>query len=379
VSLIVTGGTVVTVDAAGRIFENGAVAIDGSDIVAVDTAEAIGTQFRGRETIDASGQIVLPGLVNTHTQRRQRAGTGSEPQRTADPETAEALEAEAAAGPSTTTLDRDALLVVDGVTVGYGGDDPKVVVDHVSFHVSEGEVLGLVGESGSGKSQTSFAIQGLLSTGGRLLDGSIRFGGRELVGLGSKQYRRIRGREIAYIPQEPMSNLDPAFTVGYQLVEPIRAVTGVTRPAARRQAIELLGRVGIPDPERTFRAYPHEISGGMAQRVLIAGAVSCDPVLLIADEPTTALDVTVQAEILDLLRELQAERNMAVIMVTHDFGVVADICDRVAVMQSGRIVESGEALTLFEHPVHPYTRMLLDSTMDDAPPRGPLVADGGAP
>ena len=223
------------------------------------------------------------------------------------------------------------------MTVGYGSPDhPKVVVDHVSFHVAEGEILGLVGESGSGKSQTTFAIMGLLPTGGRILSGSIRFRGRELTGLSPGEYRKVRGKEIAYIPQEPMSNLDPTFTVGFQLVEPMRTVLGLSKRQARQRALELLEMVGIPDPQRTFRSYPHQISGGMAQRVLIAGAVSCDPVLLIADEPTTALDVTVQADILDLLRRLQAEIGMAVILVTHDFGVVADICDRVAVMQSGK-------------------------------------------
>jgi ABC-type dipeptide/oligopeptide/nickel transport system ATPase component len=152
----------------------------------------------------------------------------------------------------------------------------------------------------------------------------------------------------------------------------------MTKGQARERALSLLETVGIPEPERTFRAYPHQISGGMAQRVLIAGAVSCDPVLLIADEPTTALDVTVQADILDLLRKLQEERGMAVILVTHDFGVVADICDRVAVMQTGKIVEANDALALFDEPHHPYTQMLLGSTMDDAAPRGPLVSAGGA-
>ena len=275
-------------------------------------------------------------------------------------------------------IDRDALVVVDGLTVGYGSPDhPKVVVDHVSFHVAEGEILGLVGESGSGKSQTTFAIMGLLPTGGRILSGSVRFRGRELTGLSPSDYRKVRGKEIAYIPQEPMSNLDPTFTVGFQLVEPMRTVLGLSKRQARQRALELLEMVGIPDPPRTFRSYPHQISGGMAQRVLIAGAVSCDPVLLIADEPTTALDVTVQADILDLLRRLQAEIGMAVILVTHDFGVVADICDRVAVMQSGKLVEENHALALFDEPQHPYTQMLLASTMDDAEPRGPLVPTGG--
>jgi peptide/nickel transport system permease protein len=303
--------------------------------------------------------------------RRQRAGLSSEPQRTADPELA-------ATASLTGEIDRDALLVVDGLTIGYGSSvRPKVVVDNVSFHVAEGEILGLVGESGSGKSQTTFAIQGLLPPGGRIISGSIRFRGRELTTLSASGYRAIRGREIAYVPQEPMSNLDPTFTVGFQLVEPMRAVLGLSKRDARARALSLLERVGIPDPKRTFRAYPHQISGGMAQRVLIAGAISCEPALLIADEPTTALDVTVQAEILDLLRTLQADTGMAIILVTHDFGVVADICERVAVMQTGELVEVNDALTLFDAPRHPYTQMLLGSTLDDAEPRGPLVPAGG--
>jgi peptide/nickel transport system permease protein len=174
---------------------------------------------------------------------------------------------------------------------------------------------------------------------------------------------------MAYVPQEPMSNLDPAFRVGYQLVTPMRVHLGLSRGAARERALALLARVGIPDPARTFGSYPHEISGGMAQRVLIAGAISCDPKLLIADEPTTALDVTVQAEVLDLLRDLQREYRMGVVLVTHNFGVVADICDRVAVMQHGRIVETGDVEQIFADPRHPYTRTLLDSMVDDGPTR----------
>jgi peptide/nickel transport system permease protein len=171
-----------------------------------------------------------------------------------------------------------------------------------------------------------------------------------------------------------MSNLDPSFTIGSQLTEPLRTVLGLGRAEAKERALSLLARVGIPDPARTFGAYPHEISGGMAQRVLIAGAVSCDPELLIADEPTTALDVTVQAEVLDLLRDLQQERQLGVLLVTHNFGVVADLCDRVSVMQQGRIVESGPVEAIFDHPEHPYTRSLLDCILEDAAPRAALVA-----
>jgi ABC-type dipeptide/oligopeptide/nickel transport system ATPase component len=174
-----------------------------------------------------------------------------------------------------------------------------------------------------------------------------------------------------------MSNLDAAFTIGSQLMEPMRVCLGISKAEARKRALALLAKVGIPHPERTFNAYPHEISGGMAQRVLIAGAVSCEPDLLIADEPTTALDVTVQAEVLDLLRQLQDELKMGVILVTHNFGVVADLCDRVTVMQTGRVVETGPVRTIFKDARHPYTRQLLEAILEDAAPRGPL--NGGDP
>jgi peptide/nickel transport system permease protein len=263
----------------------------------------------------------------------------------------------------------EGLLVVDDLTVSYG---PSTVVDGVSLTVNRGEVLGLVGESGSGKSQTAFAILGLLPPEALVDAARLVFDGADLGGLGEAGRNRLRGKRIAYVPQEPMSNLDPSFRIGSQLVEPIRHHLGLSKKDAERRALDLLDRVGIVDPKRVFHAYPHEISGGMAQRVLIAGAVSCDPDLLIADEPTTALDVTVQAEVLDLMRSLQKERDMGMILVTHDFGVVADICDRIAVMQTGRIVEQADAATLFANPQHKYTRMLLDSTLEDAPPREPL-------
>ena len=270
----------------------------------------------------------------------------------------------------------DSLLYVRNLRVGYFQPDgsTKVVVNDVSLHVDRGEVLGLVGESGSGKSQTAFSILGLLSDGGHVTSGQIFFDGREIASTGSSMrgVDRLRGRRIGYIPQEPMSNLDPCFTLGFQLIEPMRRILKLNRQDATQRALDLLDRVGIADPSRTFNAYPHEVSGGMAQRVLIAGAIACDPELLIADEPTTALDVTVQADVLDLLRELQRERNMGMIMVTHNFGVVADICDRVAVMQNGRLVEQNEAVELFDNPQHSYTRMLLGSTLEDTAARAPL-------
>jgi ABC-type dipeptide/oligopeptide/nickel transport system ATPase component/ABC-type dipeptide/oligopeptide/nickel transport system permease subunit len=277
--------------------------------------------------------------------------------------------------PGEASADPAPLLRVQDLEVSYGhGDGRKVVVHDVSLEVRAGEVLGLVGESGSGKTQTAFSVMGLLPQGGRVSRGSIQFDNRELASGSDRMMRELRGTGIAYIPQEPMSNLDPSFRIGTQLVDPIIAKLKVSRREARETAFALLERVGIPDPQRTFDAYPHEISGGMAQRVLIAGAVSCKPRLLIADEPTTALDVTVQAEVLDLLRELQAEYGIAVILVTHNFGVVADICDRVAVMKNGAIVEMADVHTVFAAPQHPYTQMLLSSTLEGAPSRAELDA-----
>jgi peptide/nickel transport system permease protein len=270
------------------------------------------------------------------------------------------------------------LLEINDLRVEYpdrekDGGATKAVIDGVSLHVDAGEVLGLVGESGSGKTQTAFSVLGLLAPGGQVTGGDIRLDGTHLLGLPGKSLADLRGTRMAYIPQEPMSNLDPCFSVGSQVVEPLVANLSISKAEARRRTLDLLERVGITDPARVFKAYPHEISGGMAQRVLIARAVSCEPDLLIADEPTTALDVTVQAEVLDLLRDLQRERQMGIIMVTHNFGVVADICDRVAVMQNGTIVEQGPAETIFHAPEHPYTRMLLGSTLENTDARAALV------
>ncbi|MFD5316764.1 ATP-binding cassette domain-containing protein [Streptomyces sp. NPDC127098] len=278
--------------------------------------------------------------------------------------------------PDPTPAPESALLAIDRLTVGYGdgNDGWRPVVDGVSLHVSAGEVLGLVGESGSGKTQTSLAVLGLLPEGGAVLSGAIRFDGVDLATAPRKARESLLGTRIAYVPQEPMSNLDPSFTVGDQLVEPLRTRLGMSRTGARERALELLARVGIPEPRRAFASYPHQISGGMAQRVLIAGAVSCEPDLLIADEPTTALDVTVQAEILDLLRDLQREHRMALVLVTHNLGVVADVCDRVAVMRDGRLVEVAGVREIFADPRHPYTRQLLGATLEGAPPRAAYQA-----
>lgn len=274
------------------------------------------------------------------------------------------------------------LLKVSHLAVGYPQADGSIkkVVDDVSFHIDRGEVLSIVGESGSGKSQTAFSILGLLPDTARIVGGSIQFDGKYTVAPGdetisTERLSALRGRRISYIPQEPMSNLDPAFTIGSQLVRPMTVVLGISKAEAKARALELLAKVGIPNPQRTFDAYPHEVSGGMAQRVLIAGAISCEPDLVIADEPTTALDVTVQAEVLDLLRTMQRQLGVGVIIVTHNFGVVADLADRVVVMQSGRVVEEGDVLDILRHPKHPYTQTLLASMLEDKTPMTKLTVD----
>jgi peptide/nickel transport system permease protein len=272
-------------------------------------------------------------------------------------------------------LTGEVLLEVSDLSIGYDQPDKtvKTVVHDVSLTVKRGEVHGLIGESGSGKTQTAFAVLGLLPDGGHVTGGSIVFEGEQIAHASDREMSRLRGTSMAYIPQEPMANLDPAFTIGSQLVEPMRVKLNISKAEATRRAVDLLARVGIPNPQRTFAAYPHQVSGGMAQRVLIAGAVSCEPDLLIADEPTTALDVTVQAEVLDLLRSLQDELNMAVILVTHNFGVVADICDRVSVMRHGRVVETGPVRSIFYHSRHDYTQALLGDILEEEHARGPLT------
>ncbi|MGW6281730.1 ABC transporter ATP-binding protein [Kribbella sp. NPDC055071] len=234
-------------------------------------------------------------------------------------------------------------------------------VDQVSFEVADGEVLAIVGESGCGKSVTAMSLAGLLPRTATV-DGSVTLDGVELIGAGKRTLRSIRGREIAYIFQEPMTSLNPVFTVGYQISEVLRTHVGLSRHAARDRSIELLKLVGIPSAERRFSDYPHQLSGGMRQRVMIAMAVACDPKVLIADEPTTALDVTIQAGILDVLRELRERLGTSIVLITHDLGVVADLADRVAVMYAGRVVETAEVHDLFAHPQHPYTTGLLGAS-----------------
>jgi peptide/nickel transport system ATP-binding protein/oligopeptide transport system ATP-binding protein len=234
-------------------------------------------------------------------------------------------------------------------------------VDGVSFYVDKGEVLGIVGESGCGKSVTSLSILRLVpQPPGEIVEGSaIRFGGRDLLALSEAEMRAVRGNDIAMIFQEPMTSLNPVYTIGDQIGEAVRLHRRMGKREARTQAIEMLRLVGIPNPDERVDSYPHQLSGGQRQRVMIAMALSCEPDLLIADEPTTALDVTIQAQILDLLAELRARLGMAVVLITHDLGVVAEVCDRVLVMYAGRVVEEGSVEQIFRDPRHPYTQGLM--------------------
>ena len=234
-------------------------------------------------------------------------------------------------------------------------------VEDVSFDVDQGEILAIVGESGSGKSVTSLSIMGLLAEPGHVAGGSLEFEGKDLATLSEKQYRELRGNDMAMIFQEPMTSLNPVYRVGNQIVEAIRTHEKVSKAEAKNRAVDLLRKVGIPSPEARINDYPHQMSGGMRQRVMIAMALACNPKLLIADEPTTALDVTIQAQILDLLRRLRDDTGMAVLLITHDLGVVSETADRVVVMYCGQVVEEAEVRTLFDHPMHPYTLGLLKS------------------
>jgi oligopeptide transport system ATP-binding protein len=274
-----------------------------------------------------------------------------------------------------------ALLKVENLSVAFGESDSRVrVVNSVSFEVARGETLAIVGESGSGKSVTALSILRLLGQGGEIVDGRVRFGDMELSALSDEEIRRIRGNQISMIFQEPMTSLNPAMTIGRQVAEPLRIHRKLTWDEALEQAAQLLRRVSIPDARGRLKDYPHQFSGGMRQRVMIAMALACSPALVIADEPTTALDVTVQAQVLELLKGLTRELNSALILITHDLGVVAQYADKVVVMYAGGIVEAATAKDLYRNPQHPYTLGLMGSIPSRSnDPRSRLKAIKGAP
>ncbi|MCI9594587.1 MAG: ABC transporter ATP-binding protein [Lachnospiraceae bacterium] len=256
----------------------------------------------------------------------------------------------------------DSLLKVDGLQVQFQTKKGvNTSVDGVSFSIEKGEILGIVGESGCGKSVTSLSILQLLGTNAKISWGSIQLEGRELLGLSEEEMCKIRGNEIAMIFQDPMTALNPTLTIGEQLIEPLVIHQGYSKADARREAVEVLKKVGIAAPEKRMKEYPHQLSGGMRQRVMIAMAVSCAPKLLIADEPTTALDVTIQAQILELMLELREKMNTAIILITHDMGVVAETADNILVLYAGKVVEYGSVKEIFNAPKHPYTQGLLSS------------------
>ncbi|MCT6874609.1 dipeptide ABC transporter ATP-binding protein [Frischella perrara] len=251
-----------------------------------------------------------------------------------------------------------ALLEVNELAVQFG--DFKAV-DRISYQVEQGEVVGIVGESGSGKSVSSLAIMGLIDFPGKVTAKALHFDGQDLKTISEKARRKIVGADVAMIFQDPMTSLNPCFTVGYQIMEALKIHQGGSKKQRRDRAIELLNCVGIPDPENRLNVYPHQLSGGMSQRVMIAIAIACNPKLLIADEPTTALDVTIQGQIIELLLDLQKKDNMALVLITHDLALVAESANKIIVMYAGQIVEIGDANIIFKTPLHPYTQALLNS------------------
>lgn len=261
------------------------------------------------------------------------------------------------------------LLEVKGLTTSFAGDYGKnISVDHIDFYVDEGEIVCIVGESGCGKSVTSLSVMGLLGRGGSVTDGEVWFDGKNLLTLSEKEMDKVRGDKLTMIFQDPLTSLNPVFTVGNQIAESIRTHLKFSKQEARVRAEQLLEKVGMPDAHGTMKKYPHTLSGGMRQRAMIAMALSCHPKLIIADEPTTALDVTIQAQIMKLLKELQKENGMSVILITHDIGLVANMADRVLVMYAGQIIEQAPVKELFKNPRHPYTKALLDTV--------PTIRDG---
>jgi dipeptide transport system ATP-binding protein len=271
-----------------------------------------------------------------------------------------------------------ALLEIRNLNVDFSTHGGVVrAVEGMDLTVDEGDVVGIVGESGSGKSVASLAVMGLVAANGTVSADHLRFAGHDLMALSPRQRRAITGRDVAMIFQEPMTSLNPCFTVGFQLTEGLAQHVGGSRAALRRRATELLEQVGIPDPETRLKAFPHQLSGGMNQRVMIAMAIACNPRLLIADEPTTALDVTIQRQILDLLLDLQRERGMALILITHNMGVVAETAHRVVVMYAGQVMEQRPAAALFRSPRHPYTAALLEALPERSVGRRRLAAIPG--
>jgi peptide/nickel transport system ATP-binding protein/oligopeptide transport system ATP-binding protein len=271
------------------------------------------------------------------------------------------------------------LLDVQGLTTAFmTGRGEITAIEEVSFSLKEGEILGIVGESGSGKSVTALTIMGLLPTPpARIAAGKVLFQGKELTKLSSREMQRIRGPGIAMIFQEPMTSLNPVFSIGDQIMETIKAHESLPAAALRKRAIDMLDKVGIPSAARRLDDYPHQMSGGQRQRVMIAIALACNPKLLIADEPTTALDVTIQAQILDLLMDLRDEFGMAIMIITHNMGVIAETADRVLVMYAGRVIEEAPVARVFDHPIHPYTRGLLECVPSITEDRARLIAIPG--
>ena len=268
-----------------------------------------------------------------------------------------------------------ALLDVKELSVHFGDKNtPFKAVDRISYQVAQGEVLGIVGESGSGKSVSSLAIMGLIDHPGRVSAESLQFENTDLLTLESKAKRQLIGADVAMIFQDPMTSLNPAYTVGFQIMEALKTHEGGTKKARKERTLELLRLVGIPDPESRIDVYPHQLSGGMSQRVMIAMAIACRPKLLIADEPTTALDVTIQAQIMELLLELQKKECMSLILITHDLALVAEAADRIIVMYAGQIVEEGTAKDIFREPKHPYTQALLRSLPEFAEGKSRLAS-----
>ena len=254
------------------------------------------------------------------------------------------------------------ILEVTNLEVEFSGDGGKnISVDHVGFHVDSGEIVCIVGESGCGKSVTALSVMGLLGKGGKVTAGRVLFEGRDLLSMTEQELDGVRGDRLTMIFQDPLTSLNPVFTIGSQMTESIRAHMGLGKDEARERALSLLKKVGLPDTLSVMKKYPHLLSGGMRQRVMIAMALSCNPSLLIADEPTTALDVTIQAQIMDLILELKEEMGMAVLLITHDMGVVAEMADEVMVMYAGKEMEYGDVKSIFKHPLHPYTQGLLKS------------------